>query len=125
MTNELIEIRRKVYNYAQFRDEFPETSPFTFRFAFFEFLWEYYQNHMAFSGHCLKLSLLNRFPFLQIINEYKQDYFMHDFITGIEVILVGILLNRQIDNTVMPFGQEISSKHEFLEIGLHVIFNVT
>ncbi len=85
MSNDFIEINRKVYSDVQFREEFPEMSTYGYRFAFFEFLWEYYHTNLAPSGKCLKLSILKRLPFIQTINHYKLNYLIHDFVTGFEV----------------------------------------
>lgn len=80
---DVFKIIRKTFNYIQFHKFYPE-KPFI-RFPIRKLVMQFFKKNFQISFKCFKLNILKRLPFIGVINNYKKEYFLVDFITGIEV----------------------------------------
>ena len=75
-------VKRPLYTYKSFRKTFPETPGQSFLVKFLVNIW---RKQCRPSSACFKYHIFNRLPFIRLLNQYKKEYFLFDFLTGIEV----------------------------------------
>lgn len=87
---EFLSIHRRIYNYIQFRKYFPDDIFKRFRVS--DGIVKFLKIKCALNWKCLKKVVCHMVPMFEMIRNYRLEYFLPDFITGIEVIKNGVLV---------------------------------